>query len=198
MLDVGPDDALGVDRFDFGLSIGTGQDRADVSGAIFSPVDASRVYLAQANPDAVAILERSEVPASTVQADGTITYAPRLQTQVGPTAPMNDARPSQVVYVQRGNANSDLLAVSSLARDAIFFFEPSEGALKLAGRFALARGQGPFDLMHVAADGKDYLFVTTFFDHGLTVLDISSAAYGDFRLAASLHDALFPVASSLP
>lgn len=175
-----------INRYALGTMLGATDSAADITGATFSPRDATRLYVSHRNTDALVLLARELTPLSSFDAEGAAQIAPTVSTSVRASAVMGDGRLSQVAYIARDAG--DVLAVLSLAGDMLYLFDVSDDTLVLAGRYAFAPGQGPVSLAHVQDGARHYLFVTTFFDHGLTVLDVSQANLGSIRLAASIFD----------
>ena len=171
--------------------MGSGQ-RASISG-LTRAADGNQFVVLSQQPDAVTLIDVSRPPKTQLNEDGTVALSHQsLSFALLDAEAVAHSTLSDVVYIPR--ANSDLIAVTSLAQDAIYFFDPSYQDLQLVHRMDLARGQGPVGLLHVVQDGKDYLLVSTFFDHGLTVIEISAANYTDFAVLTSLHDESFAVA----
>lgn len=178
-----------VQRFDFGEQIGVLSGAADLTAAIFSQRDPSRLFVAHHNPDAISMLRRDIVPTSFLDANGIIQYQQTLSTKIVDTKVLDRARVHQLAYVQRDVG--DLLVASSLAHDMLYFFDPTHDAIQEISRLPLKTGQGPYDLMHLRVHERDLLFVTTFFDHGLTIVDLSASNPADFKIVVSLRDAEF-------
>lgn len=176
-----------VVRYDLGQMLGAGDSPADITGVVFSTRDASRLFVAHRSPSAVVMLARTVQSSSSFDPNGQLQTKSAVGFELKDVQTTGDKRLSQMAYVERDAG--DVLAVLSLTGDMLYLFDVSGDSLLLSGRYQFAPGQGPVDIVHVV-DGAQhhYLFVTTFFDHGLTVLDISSPKLGDIRLAASIHD----------
>lgn len=164
-----------------------------ISGLLAPPGNARELFVLSQQPDAVTLLDVSRPPVTASLEDGTVSVSyPNLGFALLGAEAVANSTLSDVVYVPR--ATTDLVVVTSLVQDTLYFFDPTLDDLQLIHRIALKRGQGPVGLLHVQVDGKDYLLVSTFFDHGLTVIDISATHTADFKVLASIHDDTFPVA----
>jgi hypothetical protein len=169
--------------------------RSGISGLVRSTEPNHLVVLSQ-QPDAVTLVDLTRPPKTQLGEDGAVTVSTQsLGFALLDAEAVAHSTLSDVVYIPR--PNSDLIAVTSLAQDAVYFFDPSYQDLQLVHRLQLQAGQGPVGLLHVTQNGKDYLLVSTFFDHGLTLIDISAATFTDFAVLTSLHDAFFDVAPRL-
>lgn len=164
-----------------------------ISGLVASPNDRSQLLVVSQQPDAVTLVDVSRPPQTSSQEDGTqvVTY-PDLGFALLGAESVAQSTLSDVVYVPR--QTSDLVVVTSLSQDALYFFDPSYSDLQLVHRITLGAGQGPVGLLPVQVNGKEYLLVSTFFDHGLSVIDISATNYTDFKILTSFHDESFAVA----
>ncbi|MEM6733070.1 MAG: hypothetical protein AAF658_16050, partial [Myxococcota bacterium] len=94
-------------------------------------------------------------------------------------------QPSGILYVPRA-ASSDLLVVADLDQDALFVLDPLSSEMPLLGRIDVPGG--PFTLRAATINGRELVFATLFYNHGLAVVDVSSADPIDFELAGVLRD----------
>lgn len=164
-----------------------------ISGLLAPPNSTRSLFVLSQQPDAVTQLDVSRPPVTASLEDGTVAVSyPKLGFALMGAESVAHSTLSDVVYVPR--ATSDLVVVTSLVQDTLYFFDPSLADLQLIHRMALPAGRGPVGLLHVQSAGKDYLLVSTFFDHGLTVIDISATHTADFKVLASIHDDTFPTA----
>ncbi len=164
-----------------------------ISGLIAAQNNSSRLMVLSQQPDAVTLMDVSRPPVTSLLDDGTVAVNfPNLGFALMGAEAVAHSTLSDVVYVPR--ATSDLVVVTSLTQDALYFFDPTDQDLQMVHRMTLAAGQGPVGLLPVQVGGKDYLLVSTFFDHGLTVIDISATNYTDFTVLTSIHDETFAAA----
>ena len=190
---IGSRGGLGAQSFALSSALGGGgAQRAGISG-LARGSDANHLVVLSQQPDAVTLVDLGRPPQTQLDEDGAMTVShPNMGFALLDAEAVAHSTLSDVVYIPRGS--SDLVAVTSLAHDAVYFFDPSYQDLQLVHRLDLRRGQGPVGLLPVTQGGKNYLLVSTFFDHGLTVIDISAANYTDFAVLTSLHDESFAVA----
>lgn len=138
-----------------------------------------RAYLANRFPDGVTVLdaEPQRVIEVDVFGDPIIdpqTGEPRF-TEVPRYVPIGaitiPGRPSGMAYVPR-TTGFDRLAVASFDSDSVFILSVLGDSLRLDRRLE-GVGAGPFYVEYLRVDGRDLLFVSVFFDHGLTVIDVT-------------------------
>lgn len=114
-------------------------------------------------------------------------------TTVGALA-LDRSQPTDILLVHR--PAGDLLVVASLSQDTLYFLAPQGDSVRLVHRMEGDNvGHGPFAMVHTNYRGRDYLFVTTFFDHGVTVIDITEARPSAFKRLARILDASYGVAA---
>lgn len=155
-----------------------------------SPRDNSRVFALSQAPDALLTLALTTEPQSVVQADGSVTQAKSpLQVKLVQAYALTDAKLTDLQYIPR--AAGDVLVATSLDKEALYFFDVSLDEVHLLHRIRLPQSHGPYRVLPVLLRGKEALLVSTFFDHGLSIIDISSPSFADFTVT-SVHDALFP------
>jgi hypothetical protein len=110
-------------------------------------------------------------------------------------------RPSAVRYVARGpdalgNARDDLVVVSAFDGDALYIFVPTPEGARPVARIELDTrssdqqgvGQGPFSIEVLEREGRILLFVANFFEHSLSVFDLSAASPSDFWQVAKVQN----------
>jgi hypothetical protein len=188
---------LAAQSFPLSLALGGTQPGAgtgaDISGVVISPKDPNRLFVLSHMPDALTALRLDLPPYTTLDDAGTVQVQTNLLAfTLLDAQSVAHSTLSDVAYISRDAG--DLLVTTSLTQDMVYFFDPTGDDLQLVHRMHLPQGQGPVALLHAVVDGRDVLLVSTFFDHGLTVLDIASANFSDFFVLASLHDENFPVA----
>lgn len=159
----------------------------EVVRLLASPSDPNRVFLLARRPDVVAVAQL-QAPIEGIERAGVVDgvgQAPAFKLRA--TEVLADQALNELAYLPR--ATGDLLVASSFVRDTLYFFAESGDGLALVHRIKLGRGRGPAALVPVDVDGRSFLAVTTFFDHGLDLIDVSSANVADFRLHARVSDA---------
>jgi hypothetical protein len=146
-------------------------------------LNGNQLYAASRSPDALL----------SISLGNPNTYGAQLLT--GSTA-VASSSPTSVLYLgERGASENDLVAMTSASQDTLYFFTPQGNRLQLVQRVALPNGAGPFDLTRVKRNGKDLLLVTTFFDHGLSIIDITPSQPSQFSVAATIHQGDLGVAA---
>jgi hypothetical protein len=136
------------------------------------------------------VLDSTLVPVEDEQDDGTIEVVDLPRYRVLDAVPIPDD-PGGIAYVQRDQG--DFIAVASLNGDIIELLTPLGNGLVLAGRFEDV-GLGPLGMAHAHRQGRDLLLVTTFYDHGLVIFDVTAEDPADFmRLAHIRSDETEPV-----
>jgi hypothetical protein len=166
----------------------------ELFGLVFSSSDTEangrRAYVTNRSPDTVVVLDSTLVPVEEEQADGTIEVVDRPRYRVLGAVPIPDD-PGGIAYV--GRDSGDLIAVASLNGDVIELLAPLGNGLRRVGRFEDV-GLGPLGMAHAHRQGRDLLLVTTFYDHGLVIFDLTAENPADFvRLAHIRSDATEPV-----
>lgn len=197
-------DMSSVYTIDVATSVGSGTDSLvknyvfndaggqDVYSAAFSP-DGNRLYVTNRSPDSVVALQSWSPPVGGL--GGAVNYTNNPNMRVTSAAVIDSTLPSDLVYLSRGGAN-DLVAVAGLLTDSIYFFSPRNGVLQLVSRIKLSKGptrqdgnkvttfsgRGPYGMVHAQRAGAyDYLVVSTFYDHGVSIIDVSGAEVLNYR-----------------
>ncbi|MFC1610215.1 YncE family protein [Myxococcota bacterium] len=155
----------------------------DLLGIAFSP-SGQLAFVSNRRPDSVVVLDASLLTIEEIQDDGSIRHIVRPRYSVVGATPIPD-RPAGVVYVPRADV-SDLVVVASFDDDVLFALTPQGTELKITGRLDNV-GLGPFALARASRGGRELLLVTTFFDHGLAIFDVTPAEPTSFELLAHLR-----------
>ncbi|MEE8409712.1 MAG: hypothetical protein V3T05_08910 [Myxococcota bacterium] len=160
-----------VARFSINLHIGG----RDMAGMAFSP-DGSRFFAANQSPDSLVVLDATLETVEEVQADGTILRVARPRYDLLSAAAI-PGRPADVVYLPRAtdDPDDDLVAVGSFDENAVYLLTVIGDDLQLVGRLE-GVGQGPFSLLPVRRNGRDLLIVAAFYDHALSIFDLTAKA----------------------
>ncbi|MEZ4270374.1 MAG: hypothetical protein R3C68_02710 [Myxococcota bacterium] len=165
-------------------SIGSEVGGLDVLDFAFNP-SGDRAYALNRGPESVVILDTS-LESVQVRSGGVNFYEQRpMYRPIG--ALSLRGRPSALVYLPR-TEGPDLLAVSSFADDAVFILSVQGETFQVEQRIDRV-GLGPYDIIAVQRAGRSFLLVSTFFDHGLAVIDVSSSAPENFRRIAHVQSA---------
>jgi len=154
----------------------------ELYGLAFSP-DGRRAFVANRRPDAVVVLDTSIETVEEAQRDGTIDDIDRPRLRIVGATPVPD-KPTGIVYVPR--ANGDVVAVASLDGDVVFVLTPQGAELQISGRLDDV-GLGPYGMAHATRGGRELLLVTTFFDHGLAIFDVTSPEPASFVRVAHIR-----------
>lgn len=93
-------------------------------------------------------------------------------------------QPSGAVYLER--PEGDLLAISDLDQDSIFFLDPRSAEMPVIGRVDVPGG--PFSLVGTTLSTGPVLVATLFYEHGLAVVDVSGNDASDFRVSARIEN----------
>jgi hypothetical protein len=160
-------------------------------GLVFAP-DGNNAYAANNSPDGVVVLDTSlEATQEAVpgQAQPQLT-APRYDVlDFVPT----EGQPQGLLYLAR--PAGDLLAVTSFKNDMLFLLSARAGALLPAARVDNV-GAGPFAVADVdRGGGTHWLLVATFFDHGLSVIEVPASGQLPTAPLAQLRDVSLGVAN---
>jgi hypothetical protein len=176
------------------LADGRSLDRAP--GHLIRAVEAAdgRVFVLTRGPEAILVLEPTAAASTRLDEEGALTGSATADPYALVEAyPVPGVRLTDAALVPHDGG--ELLVVTSLERDALYVFDVSSSTrLHLAARLRIA-GRGPNRLLLVGGSEHPLLLVSTFYDHGLTVLDLSPANATDF-VATSFADATNP--SHLP
>jgi DNA-binding beta-propeller fold protein YncE len=154
----------------------------ELYGLAFSP-DGRRAFAANRRPDAVVVLDTSIETVEEPQRDGTIDDIDRPRLRILGATPVPD-KPTGIVYLPR--ANGDVVAVASLDGDVVFVLTPLGAELQISGRLDDV-GLGPYGMAHATRAGRELLLVTTFFDHGLAIFDVTSPEPASFVRVAHIR-----------
>lgn len=93
-------------------------------------------------------------------------------------------QPSGAVYLER--PEGDILAISDLDQDSIFFLDPRSAEMPVIGRVDVPGG--PFSLVGTTLSTGPVLVATLFYEHGLAVVDVSGDDASDFRVSARIEN----------
>lgn len=151
-------------------------------GVAFSP-DGNYAYVANRRSDALLILSTSLQTVE--QKDDVGNYVLVQRPSFAPLGALALGRsPSGLTYVDRQGA-PDLVAVSCFDDDLLYIFEVEGGTARLVSRLG-DLGRGPFAVRYLRTQGRDWLAVSVFFDHALSIVDVSSTSPDNFGLIAKL------------
>ena len=163
----------------------------DIYNAAYS-ADGTRLFVTNRGPDAVVALQKETPPLGGIL-NGQIIDTPKMQ--VTSAAVLDGTLPADLVYLSRNGA-SDLVAVAGMLQDSIYFLSPRNGVLQLVARIKLTKGEtkmvgntstvlsgkGPYGMLRVQRAGQfDYLVVSTFYDHGVSIIDVSGPEVLNYR-----------------
>jgi len=106
-----------------------------------------------------------------------------------------DGRATDVAVFAKANGQ-EVVAVTGFDNNKLSLFSSSGDALVLETRWdldtdgtsALGVGEGPVALRHTFRDGKDLLLVLNFFDHSLSIFDISAQSASDYQLVMKVQN----------
>ena len=178
-----------------------------VERSLVSPVDSSLIYTLNRQPDEVVTLKRTLRPVGLVnsadraagKADTVPSATLQLQAEV---VGVDSSQPFDLVYASRssaaGSSLSDIVAVVGVAKNTVYFLQPTPTGLRLVGRVPLEsdriltsptpalEGGGPGGIAYINARAygstyTDLLFVSNYYSHTLSVIDISSQSAGAFK-----------------
>jgi hypothetical protein len=157
----------------------------DITALAFSQsATRPRAYVTNRAPDSVVALALTKPRTAFINAQGETEPGETEVVSVRSVMPVDKSQLTDIVYLPR--PAGDLLVAASLLQDVLYFFDPADDRLQLVYRMKLPEGQmGPFAMQHVRLDGRDLLFVSTFFSHGLVVMDVSSSSFVDFNYPVS-------------
>ena len=178
---------------------------ASVLGMDVSP-DGSRIYVGSGDPrptadgvpDVLAVIDGGSRLTNEDAQGGQAVVRPALD--VLSMEPLL-GRPSAVRYIPRGpsatgEAREDLLAVSAFDGDVLYIFAPTGQGVRPVARFELDTkspdtngvGEGPFALEVVERNGRTFLLAANFFEHSISVFDVSAASPTDFTQVAKVQN----------
>ena len=155
-----------------------------------APGGEPRLFALGRRPDTLSVIRLHQAPQSQVRDDAVVVTQQPEKAVVTHTEVLPEQTLSALAYLTRPSGN--LVVASSFVRDTLYFFADLGDRLTLVHRLHLPAGRGPAAMLPVTLEGRTYLLVTTFFDHGLTLLDVSSDNVSDFRLQARVQDVQFP------
>ncbi len=140
-----------------------------VGGLAFS-ADGERTYVSAQSPDGVVELDSQVRPALVTDDAGDTTLLEAPQYDLAGAVPLLGS-PNGILYVER-QTGTPIVVAAALRKDALYILRPDGATLELVGEVADV-GQGPFAMVYLPFEGRDWLLVTTFYDHGVAVVDIS-------------------------
>lgn len=173
------------------LSDGRAFDRAAASlgRAAAAPAADGRIFVLSRGPEGVLALAPTLSAPTRLDAQGALSSNDRIDAFALTEAyAVPGVRLTDVLYLPR--SGGDLLVASSLERDALYFFDTTGPRLQLVQRMRIG-GRGPYRMLQVEGDSRPLLLVSTFYDHGLTVVDLSPTSAADF-VSTSFVDATYP------
>lgn len=146
--------------------------------------DGNRAYASNRFPDSVVVLDSRLIDQQ--ERDESLEYStvqrPRFAVLDAVPIP---GRPSGLRYLSR--SSGDVLAAASFDDDALFLLSVYGATLRTDYRLENI-GLGPFDMVEVSRSGRQLLLITTFFDHGLSLVDVAPERSADFRRVGRLRD----------
>ena len=151
--------------------------------------DRGLAYVTNRTPDSVVALDAGLQAVEEQQLDGSFLVVKRPRYRVVGAAAV-PAKPGGVVHIDR-LAGPDLVIVASFMQDTLYVLAADAEGLTMVGRIDEV-GVGPFALAHVRRGTRELLLVTTFFDHGLSVYDITAPAPAAFHRLAHLRSDAVP------
>ena len=188
----------------YSVAIGAGQPRvalriiaSDAGGeqtgdVAFSP-NGERAFVTNHAPDSLVVLDAGLVSSVRSTLEGPVV-------ERSPAFAVTDVlllagRPSGITYVPR--AGGDLVAIANFLDEEVTLAAVVGPRAVLLQRLEEV-GSGPYDLAGVRDEaGRTLLLVTTFFDHGLTVVEIPADDAQASFLLTRLRDERFGHASTL-
>lgn len=159
-------------------SVAGGRELMDL---VFSS-DGTRLVATNHTPDALLLLDTSLTTVQQREDNGTYTSLVRPRYDLLAALPL-PGRPSGIAML-----SDELVAVTSLQEDAVFVVRIANDALQLVRRFDDV-GAGPFQAAVVQRDTRTLLIVTTFFDHGVAVFDVTGADAQAYSYLGALRSA---------
>ncbi len=172
-----------------------------VERTLVSPVDSNVIYALNRLPDQIATIKRVQRPVGTATSTTPVVPSAALQLQAEVVS-IDGSQPFDLVYAQRSIGEptmSDIVAVVGVAKNTVYFLQPTPNGLRLVGRLPLEsnrilssptpalEGGGPGGIAYVNARGfgtptyTDLLFVSNYYSHTLSVIDISSRSAAGFK-----------------
>ncbi len=155
---------------------------------VFSP-DGSRAYASNNLPDALVVFDTTLGGFQEVAPGGGYTTQVRPRFAILGATPV-EGQPAGLAYLAR--TDGDVLAVLSFSSDTLYLYSVVGDELVPAfrGDGDNAPGLGPFQIaaVPVASGSQRHLLVTTFYDHGLAIVDVPPGQLDGTRRIARLRD----------
>jgi hypothetical protein len=104
-----------------------------------------------------------------------------------------EGKPGSMAYIARDGG--DLLAVTSFENNSLLIFDVWHGQLSL-NRVFEQLGQGPFELIHLTHAQRDFILVGMFFDHAISIIEVTSNDSQEFSYLGRLRSQDLPSAVS--
>jgi hypothetical protein len=106
-----------------------------------------------------------------------------------------DGRATDIKAFQKADGE-EVIAVTGFDNNKLSIFSSDGDVLRLDMRWDLDTdgttsvgiGEGPVAIEHTQKDGKDLLLVLNFFDHSLSVFDVSADSANDYTLLMKVHN----------
>ena len=106
-----------------------------------------------------------------------------------------DGRATDIKAFQKADGE-EVIAVTGFDNNKLSIFSSDGDVLRLDMRWDLDTdgttsvgiGEGPVAIEHTQRDGKDLLLVLNFFDHSLSVFDVSADSANDYTLLMKVHN----------
>lgn len=184
----GDDDAF--ERHDLYGDIG-GTELYDL---VLSP-DGSRAFALNRSPDSVVMMSIVLKPGSVAPPDAPDAPEDRdtLEINLQSALPL-EGRPTSLAYVDR-QQHGDLIAAASIDGDTVFLLTVVGNDLRLIYRLDGDEiGEGPITVTHARWQEHELLLVGTFYDHGVSVFDVTSNNPLEFEHLVHVRDNSLPSA----
>lgn len=182
---LGADGAQGISLLDIQAQAG-GNALYDMA---FS-ADGQRAFALNRLPGSLVVLDAQPSSEQRENLLGELEQTDLPRMQVHASLPLS-GDPS-ALWVEPGPGGmGERIFVSALADDAIVVLRHQDGNVRVEARLD-GVGAGPFAMTAVERDGITLLLVTTFFDHGLVAIDISSADAQNFRMVRRYRNDAIP------
>lgn len=177
----------GESDFSTDYVVGSGVGGREFADLVFSPdgafaYGATRVTARTAGDSArgsVIRMDASIVPVERRNDVGELEIVRRPSYEVDAVTALR-GQPSGIVYLERASG-PDIVVVADLDQDALFVLDAESAEMPVLGRIDVSGG--PFSMASTVLEGREYVVVTLFYEHGLALVDVSSPNPAQFRLA---------------